>query len=218
MNYLAHARDILDAPWELVGTAVPDWLGHTRPKARPVIATGTPLSTTGAAIASGIARHLDEDAWFHANPTFRDLERRAARELNARPAEGRRRASFTAHIAIELLLDGALIAEDPQRVDRYYDALDRLTVESIADEIAATLPPSTTLPTQLREIVNRFLDARFLDGYTRDEELAFRIEQVHRRVGLVTGDLLSILPDLRRAVYEAAPRLLPPADLRERAS
>ena len=77
-----------------------------------------------AALARGIARHHADDAWFHTTAAFAELSWRFTARLRdvLAPDEGMR-PSFLGHILVEILLDAALIARDPERLERYYEAL-----------------------------------------------------------------------------------------------
>ncbi len=77
MNYFAHACHHLDAPYFVVGTAVPDLLSvceSRRLRREHVVAVhGQNCASPDEAeaqIVAGIMRHFDDDATFHANATF----------------------------------------------------------------------------------------------------------------------------------------------------
>ncbi len=131
MNYFAHGMAFLDEPHFLAGTAVPDWLSvadrKTRLRREQVLpwadGSGSPL----AQFAAGILRHLDDDDWFHAAPAFEHVSGELAKTFreHLKKTTANPRAAFLGHIATELLLDGVLMARDPQRLADYYNVLPR---------------------------------------------------------------------------------------------
>jgi hypothetical protein len=73
-------------------------------------------------VAAGIALHHACDRAFHALPGFRALERDAIAALEVRGVD-RGPARGAAHVAVELLLDGALIGRDRAADARYLEAV-----------------------------------------------------------------------------------------------
>jgi hypothetical protein len=121
------------------------------------------------------------------------------------------RPHFLGHILVELLLDAALIAEDPRGVDAYYRALAAVDARRVAEAVGRMNGADAS---PLVEIIERFLAMRFLYDYVEDEPLAYRLNQVMRRVRLpeLPARFIEILPDARRlAVYWRDELLTPPA-------
>jgi len=214
VNYFAHGIRFLDDPYFLAGTAVPDWLNVVarRVKVRskhalPFVDDADPLL---AALARGIARHHVDDAWFHETRAFAELSWKftaSVRECLG-PDDGMR-PSFLGHILVEILLDASLIAEDPARLERYYQALATVDAQQVESAVGrmATGPPE-----QLGVFVGLFLRERFLWDYADDGKLCYRLNQVLRRVGLpsTAGDLGDWLPEARRMVDGRKAELLTP--------
>ena len=187
MNYFAHGLAFIEEPYFLAGTAVPDWLNVAdrkvrlrREQVRPwADGSGSPA----AQFAAGILRHLGDDDWFHATQGFEqvtgeltDTFREHLRNTTPNP-----RAAFLGHITTELLLDGVLIAKNPQRLEDYYHALAAVNpawIERAVAQIAGREPAS------LAWFVERFLDSRFLFDYLEAPKLLFRLNQVVRRIKL----------------------------------
>ena len=70
--------------------------------------------------------HLHDDRWFHSNPAFDDVTGELTRRIRAAFPEHRRmRASFIAHILLEMLLDASLDQRGRVTFDAYY-ALERM--------------------------------------------------------------------------------------------
>lgn len=190
MNYFAHGRAFVDDAYFLAGTAVPDWLGvvdrrvRVRPKHVASFLASDELAHDPrlAAVARGIARHHADDAWFHATLAFHELSTDFTGRIRALlPADGGHRASFLGHILVELLLDDALIAEDPARLEAYYAAVQRLDFAVVERAVNRMAPRSTD---RLAWFIERFSAARFLWDYRDDGRLLFRLNQVMQRAAL----------------------------------
>jgi hypothetical protein len=186
MNYFAHGRHFVDRPYFLAGTAVPDWLNVVDRKVRVRARTAQPHVEADdprlAAVAAGIVQHCRDDDWFHGTRAFAELSLELCRLIKTRlGADDGFRPHFLGHILVEMLLDAALIADEPAALDRYYaamDALDGAAVEAAVERIAAK--PAKDLAT----FVRLFSQERFLYDYADDAKLLGRLNQVMRRVGL----------------------------------
>ena len=214
MNYLAHSLACLHDPYEVAGAAVPDWLCMTRPRlrcrsrhARPSVDHADPVT---ASIARGVVRHHADDDWFHQTAAFGDLSMELARQVRrvTSDADGMR-PSFLGHILVELLLDATIHAEQPETLDRYYEALaaaDATTVAATVGEMAGV----DAAP--LAPIIERFIELRFLYDYADDALLLFRLNQVMRRVGLpeLPERFTTMLPEARQLVAANRDELLTP--------
>jgi len=183
MNYLSHARDFLDRPWGLVGTALPDWLRVVDRRARipPWRLDGDPGGRRGE-ILRGLRAHYEDDAWFHATPAFREVTGAIARRIRAvhpdRP-DRRMRASFYAHLMTEMLLDRHLERTRPGSADRFHEALASLDPAAIADETRALVVLDRD---RFERLVTRFRGYRLFDDYADDARLVARLDDVGRRV------------------------------------
>ncbi|MEN8149876.1 MAG: hypothetical protein ABFS86_08640, partial [Planctomycetota bacterium] len=138
MNYVAHARDVLDRPWVLAGTVLPDWVRivDAGARLRPWMVDGAAAApgSPRALLHEGLARHFVDDAWFHDTAAFRETTAAIAALIRARHADRpdrRMRASFYAHVLLEMLLDAWLIESRPGVAEAFADAvlsLDRATL------------------------------------------------------------------------------------------
>jgi len=186
VNYLAHARDVLDRPWVLAGAVLPDWVRIVAPRARirPWMVDGA-AATAGsprAAIHEGLRRHFEDDTWFHATDAFREVTGSIAVEIRVRHPdrpERRMRASFYAHILLEMLLDAWLLSTRPDAARAFADAvlsLDRAVLVTEATNVAPLPVPG------LLDVVERFEDPRVLAGYKDDAEVVRRLGIMGSRV------------------------------------
>ena len=212
MNYLAHALDCLDDPYQVAGRAVPDWLCLSRPRlrcrsrhAQPHL--GSPCPVTRA-VAHGVMRHHADDDWFHHTPAFGDVSLELARRVRQATgdADGMR-PGFVGHVMLEMLLDATIVADEPQLVDRYYAALAAVDPRQVARTVSLIIAGDAV---QLEHIVTRFVELEFLYDYAHDELLLYRLNQVMRRVRLpeLAPNFVDILPHARLLVAEARAALL----------
>lgn len=212
MNYFAHGIGFVDQPYVLAGTAVPDWLNVVDRRVRARRKRALPLVEHAdariAAVARGIVRHHDDDAWFHETEAFHQLQWRLTalvREVLA-PADDFR-PSFLGHILIEILLDGVLIAEEPAALSRYYEAAGSIDPAVVQDVVNAISPHPTD---RLADLIPAFCRERFLSDYLDDAKLCVRLNQVMRRVGLpqLPIEFRHALPTARDWVAQSRDELL----------
>ncbi|MDA7977206.1 MAG: hypothetical protein MPJ50_00390 [Pirellulales bacterium] len=214
MNYFAHGRSFLAAPYFLVGTAVPDLIRVAARKSRvrekhaqEFLADENPAV---AAIAAGIAQHHVDDAWFHKTSVFAQLSLEfTVLARNALPDDEGFRPSFLGHILVELLLDSALIAENKSQLDSYYQAL----ADVDADLVQAAVSGMATHPVErFSECLRTFQCLRFLYDYLDDVKLCYRLNQVMRRVGLpeLPGSFVGLIPRMRSTVVDQRHALFTP--------
>ncbi|NLX57397.1 MAG: hypothetical protein GXY58_20015 [Planctomycetaceae bacterium] len=212
MNYFAHGYQFIEDPYFLSGTAVPDWLAviDRRVRARARLArpwTADP-DTQVAAVAAGVVRHHEDDAWFHRTRAFAELSLTLtveAREVLA--GESGFRPSFLGHILVEVLLDSTLIAQDVGRLDRYYRALESIDPAAVTRAVERM---STGLVPTLEKLISLFCTERFLYDYLDDATLLARLNRVMKRVKLpaLPPAFLTFLPRARAHVDGRCTELL----------
>jgi hypothetical protein len=214
MNYFAHGMRFLDRPWFLAGTALPDWLSvvdrrvRLRPKGLVPLADGS--SSVEADLAAGALQHFDDDHWFHKTRAFAEATgclTRLFRDFLG-PGDGFR-CGFLGHIACELILDAILIERYPDRLEAYYDVLQRLDGRRLTDAVTVLAGQSVDLEPWLP----RFCQVQFLRDYADPSRLAYRLNQVFRRVKLdpLPATIEEPLAAGRGIVERFADGLLPPA-------
>jgi hypothetical protein len=212
MNYFAHGRPFVDDPYFLAGTAVPDWLNVVDRRAR-VRSVQARLHVDSpdprvARLAAGIVQHVEDDQWFHGTRAFAELSLELCQLFRERlPADDGFRPHFLGHILVEILLDAALIEENPARLDAYYAAIDGLDPHEVERSVATIGgAPVANLAT----FVGLFARERFLSDYADDAKLLFRLNQVMRRVGLsvLPAATVNVLAQARAMVTPRAQELL----------
>jgi hypothetical protein len=214
VNYFAHGIRFLDRPWFLAGTALPDLLSvvDRRVRLRPVrvapLADGS--GAVEAELAAGVLQHFDDDHWFHKTRAFAEATAHLGRMFRDAlgPGDGFR-CGFLGHISCELLLDSILIERHPVRLDLYYAALQGLDAERLADA-TGTLAGQ---PVDLAAWLPRFCHEQFLRDYADPVRLAYRLNQVLRRIKLepLPSGVETVLAAGRGVVETFADGLLPPS-------
>jgi hypothetical protein len=212
MNYFAHARPFLDRPYFLAGTCVPDWMmvadRAVRVRTRQAEPFRDDSDPCAAAVAGGIVQHLRDDACFHGTRAFAETSLELTVKVrDALGADMGMRPAFLGHLLTEILLDAALVADDPGRLAEYYRVLE--TIEPRLVERAVNRMASRTTD-RLAIFIGLFLRERILWDYLEDDKLLVRLNQVMLRVGLtqLPNDFTVLLPAARRLVMERKEALL----------
>ena len=212
MNYFAHGYRFLDDPYFLAGTAVPDWLSvmdrRMRARSKTARAFLDHPDSAVASVAAGIVQHHDDDRWFHRTRAFAECHLDLSAAVRSiLPGDDGFRPSFLGHLLVEILLDAALIADDPARLDGYYAAFERVDAHTVADAVNRM---ATRRNARLAAFIPVFCSERFLYDYGEDEKLLWRLNHVMRRVKLppLPDRFLRILPDARRRVRRRRDELL----------
>ncbi|MBI1947970.1 MAG: hypothetical protein HYS27_19930 [Deltaproteobacteria bacterium] len=210
MNYLAHALPHLHDPWLVAGTSLPDWLRFVgvRLRAERAAALALPAGSPSARLREGVLAHHEDDRRFHADARFDALAAQLARELRALEPDRRFRASTIAHVAVEILVDAALLRAHAGSGERYYQALEQVPIDELDDAVAVLCgAPVPHLPTLHR----RFLDARFVLSYLRDDGVVRALDGVLARVGLprVPRGAIACIEKARPSVATLAAALFP---------
>jgi len=213
MNYFAHACRFLHDPPLAVGTAVPDWLmvcdRGVRLRVKHVAGPANEWSGPGRQLARGILQHLGDDAAFHNSDAFAELQLvmagRVRRFLGQRAGPP---VAFLSHLVLELLLDAALIAEDPGRLEAYYCGLESVDAAWVQQTVNRLAPRASS---HLAEMMVRFRRARILWDYLEDATLLRRLNQVLARAGVagLPEAFREILAEARPLVAGHRHRLLP---------
>lgn len=213
MNCFSHAYRFLDRdPRFIVGTAIPDWLTLVDRKVRARKRLAMPLveneSEPHNQLASGIVQHHDDDDWFHANPTFVELNLNFAvelRELLGKDAGFR--PHLSAHIAIEVLIDGCLAKQDISKLESYYKIVSKVDPAEIETGVNRIATKKTST---LGAFIPRFISERYLFDYLTDKGVGYRLNRVLRRIKLpqLPDSFIDWLASARLRVDQNLPQLL----------
>jgi hypothetical protein len=185
LNYFAHGMRFVERPWFLAGTALPDWLSvvdrRVRLRHRHVQERADGSGSIDAELAAGARQHLDDDHWFHKTRAFAESTAHLAKRFRDFLGPGDNfRCGFLGHIACELLLDAVLIERHPGLLDRYYEAFAGLD----GPELSAAVCRLAGQPVDVAPWLPIFCREQFLRDYADDLRLAYRLNQVLKRVKL----------------------------------
>ena len=117
------------------------------------------------------------------------------------------RPAFLGHLLVELLLDAALVADDPSRLTEYCRVLEEVDAPRVEAAVNRMAPRPTE---RLAVFIDLFRRERILWDYLEDGKLMVRLNQIMRRVGLepLPGHFAAILPVARKLVTERKRLLL----------
>ncbi len=186
VNYLAHAYRYFSDSDFVLGTQVPDFLNMVDRKARArskqaMLHLKSPDSFLSR-VAAGVVQHHRDDQAFHGSSEFLMLQERLSAHLRSHSPDPRgMRSWFTAHIAIEMLMDGALHEQSPGILDELYSIYRRCDVQQFRQTVETLTGRS--LPTLDKQYAF-FLSEKFLYDYSTDAGLLYRINRILQRVGL----------------------------------
>ena len=204
MNYFAHALLFFDRPYHMAGTGVPDWLSvvdrRVRVRVRHAEAFLQDDRPWVAEVAGGVVQHLQDDARFHATRAFAETSLElAVLARDVLPGDSGLRPAFLGHLLVEMLLDAALIAENPERLDTYYRVLASVDPARVEAAVNCMAPCRTD---RLALLIGHFCRERILWNYLEDDKLWLRLNQVMQRVHLppLPQTFMAILPVARDLV------------------
>jgi hypothetical protein len=185
MNYFAHGIRFLDRPWFLAGTALPDWLSviDRRVRLRPkhVLERADGSGSIDAELAAGAWQHFEDDRWFHKTRAFAEATAHLARLFRDFLGPGDNfRCGFLGHIACELFLDAVLVERHPSSLERYYERFAQLD----ATRLSRAVCDLAGQPVDVERWLPLFCREQFLRDYGDNTRLAYRLNQVLRRVKL----------------------------------
>ncbi len=203
VNFFGHAVVASwrsDDPAHAFGAMLPDFATMSGGRVRAV---------QHAATAAGVELHHRSDAAFHRAPTFRRLYRDGTRALGDRGV-GRGGALGAAHIGVELLLDGALVA-DPAAGALYESALRAAADPTIDDAIEWREPEHAAKWRALRARLNAHgVPHGYADASVVAERVTWILARRPRLALDATGEhiVAEWLREVRDEVHAAAPAML----------
>lgn len=154
-------------------------------------------------IEAGVAFHHRTDEVFHASPTFVALCQQGTEELESRGV-GRGTSRASAHVGVELLLDGHLLADEEARED-YLRAI------ALPGELGLRFRRGEARFLELRE---RLATYGLPTDYRSPERVATRLRQIlarRPRLAFADGDEARVTPwlqEVRAELEMCLPRLL----------
>jgi len=129
-------------------------------------------------ISEGWYRHVEVDRLFHNAPFFLDHCHVLRKELEPILTHLPIRASFMAHIAVELLLDHLLIVHSLVNPVRLYEHLGQVK----ASQIRLYLSVLGIDATEFLEFYEKFIASRYILDYAQIENIAYALFNICKRV------------------------------------
>jgi len=212
MNYFAHGHRYTDRPYFLAGTAIPDWLSvadrqvRMRPRRVQPFADGS--GSPASELAAGILQHLHDDGWFHRTRAFAEVTGALTHRFRTLlPQDDGMRPSFLGHIVTELILDGLLIARQPDLLRTYYAALEQID-PAIVEQAVNNMSREQT--NRLAHLIPLFHREGFLWDYLEPTKLLRRLNQVLSRIKLnaLPPETVVVLEESWKIVESRADELL----------
>ncbi|ERJ60976.1 hypothetical protein [Sphingobacterium paucimobilis] len=184
MNFLSHyyfERYAIE-PEQVLGGLLPDLLKNVDKKySFQIHKYDDILNTTpkAHAITEGWRRHVEVDRLFHNSEFFYKHTHQLRLAIEKDIVDLPIRASFLAHIGLELLLDHELIAHDLLNVGRLYDHLAHVDRKDVSSYLQHLGRIDTTL---FFDFYDRFLASRYIFDYAKVENLPHALFNICRRI------------------------------------
>ena len=130
-------------------------------------------------LSEGWYRHVEVDKIFHSSPFFITHNHALRRQIEPALAGLPIRASFMAHIAVELILDHLLLKDELVKPVRLYEHLDHVPRPVIHAylHIIGLEDPSVFL-----DFYERFIRSRYLLDYAQFENLSHALFAICKRI------------------------------------
>lgn len=179
----------LHNPYFVTGALLPDILPHFTKTYNDSIRKKTwVFDEPIRSLHSGILRHYELDALFHASGTFKEMCHQAS-ELFMRAGLDRNkfRLWFVSHIAVEVLLDRQLLLQETRLTEEYYSLLEQVEISKLEQYLK-----SVASAEHVNMGVNHFLrfkEVKFLYYLSKIEGAAEGIMRtVHKATGIVFSE------------------------------
>jgi len=144
-----------------------------------------PIGIKSESITEGWKRHLLVDKIFHSSDFFYHHTHQIRKIIEQNVVDLPVRASFLAHISLELLLDHKLIANNLLSVSRLYEHLEHI------DKITLTKYLETFETVDVERFYNfydRFVSSKYIFDYAKVENLPHALFNICKRVWKFTPE------------------------------
>ena len=200
MNFLSHFYFDRNTPNAniVLGTILPDLLKNANkswnvhPEKHAELFKKNGLDT----LLQGWKRHLQVDLLFHSSDFFTSKTQELKQLLIPILKDSPVRPSFLAHIGVELLLDHLLIEHQKIDINSFYDNLDAVKDDDLADFLKKCNIDDTEL---FFKFFNGFKSSRYLLSYQKLENISYALQRIcmrlweHPFTEKTTYDLTSVL-------------------------
>lgn len=184
MNFLSHyyfERYAVE-PEQVLGGLLPDLLKNVdKSYSFQLHKYGDVLKITPRfeAITEGWQRHVEVDRLFHGSPFFYKHTHQLRLIIEKDIADLPVRASFLAHIALELVLDYKLIAHDILKVGRLYEHLEHVDRKALSAYLAVLGGIDIN---RFYIFYDRFIESKYIFDYAKVENLPHALFNICKRV------------------------------------
>ena len=172
LNYFSHfyfdGTDDIDYNF---GLLLPDFVRNFIPKQKYVLNT-----KKSDAISLGAQQHFKRDHVFHMSQVFEEMQEKMKPYVVGAFARMKvNRSFFVNHILCEMMIDRALIKEDPTKIDEMYRQLNLVTDKNRGLWVSEHQP--NHLIDFLRRL-ERFNELKYIKRYVEDQAMAYSINRV----------------------------------------
>lgn len=187
MNFFSHYYfDRTEQASFNTGLILPDLLRNFLNVRLPVLDLNFGIETPENEILKGCLKHIERDGSFHQSEFFVQSNAQLIKMIKDNGfAEQLPRYWFLAHIMVELCLDAVLIERDVNLLHKFYNDLGETHKNpSLAKFISFLGEEKTEV---FLSKFGRFLEARYLFSYTDSSRMAFALNMISKRAGII-GD------------------------------
>lgn len=200
MNFLSHFYFDRNTPNAniVIGTILPDLLKNANKNwnAHPEKHIELFKKRELEELLQGWKRHLQVDLLFHSSNFFNNKMQELKLLLIPILKNSPVRPSFLAHIGVELLLDHLLIEHQKIAINSFYDNLEAVKEEELADFLRSCNIDDTD---RFFKFFNSFKSSRYLLSYQKLENISYALQRIcmrlweHPFTEKHTSDLTSVL-------------------------
>lgn len=138
-----------------------------------------PIGQKSESITEGWRRHLEVDKLFHSSDFFYHHTHQIRKIVERNIADLPIRASFLAHISLELLLDHKLIANELLSVSRLYEHLEHIDRNVLNKYLQAL---ETVNLESFFNFYDRFVASKYIFDYAKVENIPHALFNICKRV------------------------------------
>ena len=181
MNFLSHFyfdKDT-DNSYLILGTVLPDLLKNADKNI--ILRPEKPKYTNKSVnmIIAGWNKHMAVDRYFHSSDFFIHHSHQLKKQLLPALSGSLVKPFFVGHVALELILDNLLLANDMVTTDSFYNHLEGCEVSVIEEFLVfAGLDDSS----RFFKFYDNFKQSRYLNSYLKIDALAYALKRISMRI------------------------------------
>lgn len=184
MNFLSHYyfERYASSSEQVLGGLLPDLLKNADKKYSFHIhkhLDALPLGDKSVSITEGWKRHLEVDRLFHSSDYFYHHTHEIRKIIEKNIADLPIRASFLAHISLELLLDHKLIANNLLSVGRLYEHLQHIDRKNLTNYLNSF--ESIDID-RFYKFYDKFVESKYIFDYAKMANIPYALFNICKRV------------------------------------